>query len=82
MTIKMSFTLPLIRYFMRTNHTEVYFHIVLEKVEKGVISTRFVSSGVQLGKHNMFTKLLFKPWLELLCNKLELRDTSWRVLRV
>ena len=48
----------------------VDYHIIRERVEKAVISTLFVCPSAQLA--DMFTKPLFKPRLELLCNKLGL----------
>ena len=51
---------------------DVGCHIVRERVEKGVISTLFVSTSAQLA--DMFTKPLFKLWLELLCSMLGLCD--------
>jgi hypothetical protein len=56
----------------RTKHIEVDCHLVREKLTGGVISTPYVSTGAQLA--DMFTKSLFKPRLELLCNKLGLFD--------
>ena len=56
----------------RTKHIEVDCHLVREKLTVGVIATPFVSTGAQLA--DMFTKPLFKPRLELLCNKLGLID--------
>jgi hypothetical protein len=56
----------------RTKHIEVDCHLVREKLTGGVIATPYVSTGAQLA--DMFTKSLFKPRLELLCNKLGLFD--------
>ena len=60
-------------------HVEVDCHIIPERVEKDVIATPFVSIGAQLA--NMFTKPLFKPRLDLLCNKLGLYDIYLSSLR-
>ena len=56
----------------RTKHIEVDCHLVREKLTGGVIATPFVSTSAQLA--DMFTKPLFKPRLELLCDKLGLID--------
>jgi hypothetical protein len=56
----------------RTKHIEVDCHLVREKLTGGVIATPYVSTGAQLA--DIFTKSLFKPRLELLCNKLGLYD--------
>ena len=55
-----------------TKHIEVDCHVIRKRVEKDVIATPFASTGAQLA--NMFTKPLFKPLLELLCNKLGVCD--------
>ena len=60
-----------------TKQIEVDYHIVREMVEKGVIATPFVSTSAQLA--DMFTKLLFKPILEFVCNKIYLCDIYSRV---
>ena len=52
----------------RTKHIEVDCHIVREKIDGGLLATPFVSTGAQLV--DIFIKPLFKPRLELLCNKL------------
>ena len=56
----------------RTKCIEVDCYIIRERVEKGVIATTFMSTGAQLV--DIFTKPLFKPQLELLCNKRGLCD--------
>jgi hypothetical protein len=56
----------------RTKHIEVDCHIVREKIDGGVLSTPFVPTGAQLA--DIFTKPLFKPRLEFLCNKLGFCD--------
>lgn len=58
-------------------HIEVNCHLVCVKLTGGVLATLFVSTGAQLV--GMFTKSLFKPMLELLCNKLELSDIYSRL---
>ena len=55
---------------MRNKHIKVYCHLVHERVEKGVNATPFVFTRAQLD--DMFTKLLCKLWLGLMCNKLGL----------
>jgi hypothetical protein len=57
---------------MKGKHIEVDCHLVREKLIGGVIATPYVSIDAQLA--DMFTKSLFKPRLELLCNKLGLYD--------
>ena len=56
----------------RTKHIEVDCHITREKVEDDVIATPYVSTRVQIV--DMFTKVLCKTHLGLLCNKLRLYD--------
>ena len=56
----------------RTKHIEVDCHITQERVEDGVIATPYVSTRVQIA--DMFTKALYKPRLDLLCNKVGLYD--------
>ena len=56
----------------RTKYIEVDCHITQEKVEDDVIATPYVSTRVQIA--DMFTKILCKTHLDLLCKKLELYD--------
>ena len=56
----------------RTKRIEVDCHITREKVEDGVIATPYVSTRVQIA--DMYTKVLCKTRLGLLCNKLGLYD--------
>ena len=56
----------------RTKQIEVDCHVVRERIEKGVIATPFVSTDARLT--DMFTKPLFKSWIELLCSKMRLYD--------
>ena len=55
-----------------TKHIKVDCHITWEKVEDGVIATPYVYTRVQIV--DMFTKVLCKTRLCLLCNKLGLYD--------
>ena len=52
----------------RTKHIEIDCHFVYEKIQLGLISTRYVKTGKQLG--NIFTKPLSGDRVSYLCNKL------------
>ena len=52
----------------RTKHIEIDYHFVCEKIQLGLISTRYMKSGEQLG--NIFTKALSGDQVSYLCNKL------------
>ena len=56
----------------RTKHIEVDCHIVREKIDSGILATPFVPTGAQIA--DIFTKSLFKPRFEFLCNKLGFCD--------
>ena len=52
----------------RTKHIEIDCHCVCEKIQLGLISTRYVRDGEQLG--DIFTKALNGDRVNYLCNKL------------
>ena len=54
----------------RTTHIEIDCHIVLEKIQLGLISIRYVKTGEQLG--DIFTKSLSGDRIGYLCNKLDM----------
>ena len=54
----------------RTKHIEIDFHFVREKIQLGLISTRYVKSGEQLD--DIFTKALSGGRVSYLCNKLSM----------
>ena len=53
----------------RTKHIEIDCHLVREKIQLGLISTRYVKTGEQLG--DIFTKALSGDQVSYLCNKLD-----------
>ena len=57
-------------FHARTNHIEVDFHFVREKVAQGALDVRFVSSGDQVA--DAFTKPATKIMLEKLRRNLNL----------
>ena len=52
----------------RNKHIEIDCHFVREKIQLGLISTRYVKTGEQLG--DIFTKPLSGDQVSYLCNKL------------
>ena len=56
----------------RTKHIEIGFHFVREKIQLGLIFTRYVKTGEQLG--DIFTKILSGDQVSYLCNKLSMID--------
>ena len=56
----------------RTKHIEIDCHFVCEKIQIGLISTRYVKMGEQLG--DTFTKALSGDRVSYLCNKLGVID--------
>ena len=50
----------------RVKHIEIDYHFVREKIKLGLISTRYVKTGEQLG--DIFTKLLSGDRVSYLCN--------------
>ena len=56
----------------RTKHIEIDCHFVCEKIQLGLISTRYVKTGEQLG--DIFTKALSGDRVRYLCNKLGMID--------
>ena len=53
----------------RTKHIEIDCHLVREKIQLGLISTRYVKTGEQLG--DIFTNALSGDQVSYLCNKLD-----------
>ena len=51
----------------RAKHIEIDCHFIHEKVQLGLISTRYVKTGEQLG--DIFTKALNGDRVSCLCNK-------------
>ena len=56
----------------RTKHIEIDCHFVREKIQLGLISTRYVKTGEQLG--DIFIKAISGDWVSYLCNKLGMID--------
>ena len=56
----------------RTKHIEIDCHFVREKIQLGLIFTRYVKTGEQLG--DIFTKTLSGDQVSYLCNKLGMID--------
>ena len=56
----------------RTKHIEIDCHFVREKIQLGLISTRYVKTGEQLD--DIFTKALSGDRVSYLCNKLGMID--------
>ena len=56
----------------RTKHIEINCHFVRKKIQLGLISTRYVNIGEQLG--DIFTKALSGDRVSYLCNKLGMID--------
>ena len=54
----------------RIKHIEIDCHFVREKIQLGLISTRYVKSGEQLG--DIFTKTLSGEQVSYLYNKLDM----------
>ena len=54
-------------FYERTKHIEVDFHFVCEKIQQGLVSTRYVKRE-KLG--DIFTKTLNETCIDYLCNKL------------
>ena len=54
----------------RTKHIEIECHFVREKIQLGLISTRYVKTREQLG--DIFTKPLSGDRVSYLCNKLSM----------
>ena len=52
----------------RTKHIEIDCHFIREKIQLGLIFTRYVKIGKQLG--DIFTKALNGDRVSYLCNKL------------
>ena len=54
----------------RTKHKEINCHFIREKIQLGLISTRYVKTGRQLG--DIFAKALSGDQVSYLCNKLDM----------
>ena len=52
----------------QTKHIEIDYHYVREKIQQGLIFTRYVKTGEQL--KDIFTKALNGIRVDYLCNKL------------
>ena len=52
----------------RTKHIEIQYHFVREKIQLGLISTRYKKTGEQLG--DIFTAALSGDRVSYPCNKL------------
>ena len=56
----------------RTKHIELDYYFIREKIISKEISTKFVNSHDQLA--NVFTKSLWGPRIDYICNKLGVYD--------
>ena len=52
----------------RTKHIEIDYHFVREKIQLGLISTKYVKTGEQMG--DIFTNALSGDRVSYICNKL------------
>ena len=68
MTTRLPFILSLILFSMNELNTEIDCHFFREKIQLGLISTRYVKAEEQLG--DVFTKTLSGDWVSYLCDKL------------
>ncbi|KAI5318935.1 hypothetical protein L3X38_038643 [Prunus dulcis] len=59
-------------FYKRTKHIEIDYHIVREKLQAGVISPSYVTTGFQIA--NVFTKALEKDQFVIQLDKLGLHD--------
>ncbi|GJT08519.1 retrovirus-related pol polyprotein from transposon TNT 1-94 [Tanacetum coccineum] len=63
----------------RSNHIDIRFHFIKERVENGVIKLYFVNTEYQLA--NIFTKALGRNRIEFLINKLGMRSFTPKTLK-
>lgn len=55
-------------FYARSNHIEVDYHYIRERVSLGLLVTKYIQTQSQIA--DVFTKLQLKPALDLLRDKL------------
>ena len=79
MITKLSYTASNPVFHKQTKYIEINCHFVREKIQLGLISTRYVRTGEQLG--DIFTKALSGDRVNYLCNKLDMININAPTLK-